>query len=326
MNEIIKNRVLLRQLKKCNINDFSSLTSEDFKRLLVLVEQNYEDMDNNIYRLERALEISNIELSELNNTLEIKVEEEVKKNREKDKKLLVQSRLASMGEMIGNIAHQWRQPLSVISTISSGIKLQMESQEVSKKRVSESFEKILECTEFLDQTIEDFREFFVRNKEKEIFDIVKYVEKTISIINISFNNFNISLINNKCDFECKSYSYPNELIQVFLNILNNSKDVLVEKNISKKLVFIEYSFNQNYNIVSIFDNGGGISKSIINKIFDPYFTTKHSSLGTGIGLFMSKQIVEKHSNGKLEVENIEFVYEDKKYKGACFKIFLPKYQ
>lgn len=326
MNEIIKNRVLLRQLKKCNINDFSSLNEEEFLKLLGLIEKNYEDMDNNVYRLERALEISNIELSDLNNTLEKKVEEELIKNREKDKKLLVQSRLASMGEMIGNIAHQWRQPLSVISTISSGIKLQMESQEVSKKRVTESFEKILECTDFLNQTIEDFREFFVRNREKEIFDIVKYVEKTISIINISFSNFNILLINNKCNFECKTYSYPNELIQVFLNIFNNAKDVLVEKNILKKLVFIEYSSNQNYNIISIFDNGGGISKNIMDKIFDPYFTTKHSSLGTGIGLFMSKQIVEKHSNGKLEVKNMEFVYEDEKYKGACFNIYLPKVQ
>ena len=322
--EEINNRVLLRQLKKSKIKDLSSIDEEKLEKFLKLVQETYKDMDENVYRLERALELSTSELQELNDNLEIKVKSEVEKNRKKDDKLIHQSRYASMGEMIANIAHQWRQPLSAISSTSSSMILQMQLDIASKKEIENSFSKILGFTSFLTQTIEDFRSFFKQNKEKEQFYIVEYMDKTIELITASYRDYQIKIIHNQDNKNPSALGFPNELTQVFLNILNNAKDILATKNDIERIVLIDYLENEEFNIIKINDNASGIPESIMDSIFDPYFTTKHKAQGTGIGLYMCKQIIEKHIDGKIEVSNKEFSIENKKYFGACFKIYLPK--
>ncbi|XOB63308.1 sensor histidine kinase [Campylobacterota bacterium DY0563] len=321
----IENKVLARQLKKLRIDSYENLDEKKFEKLLNLIANEYENTDSNIYRLERALEISTSELRKFNDSLEERIETEVQKNREKDKQLFIQSRYAGMGEMIGNIAHQWRQPLSAISTISSGMLLELELDMCERKDIENSYEKILEFTKFLTQTIEDFRGYLKKDKEKVEFDILDIFMKSFNIVESTYKNNNI-YINIKKDthFSKKSLGFSNELIQVYLNILNNAKDALLESDTEEKKVFIDILEEEEFNTIYIIDNAGGINEEIIEKIFDPYFTTKHKSQGTGIGLYMSKDIVEKHMNGKLSVKNINKELEGFIYKGACFSISIPK--
>jgi signal transduction histidine kinase len=322
--ENIKNKVLLRQLKKSKIKKLSNIDSESFYAFLQLVEETYNGMDDNVYRLERALEISTQELQDLNDNLEKRITFEVASNIEKDKKLLTQSRSASMGEMIGNIAHQWRQPLSAISSTSSSMLLQLQLNLASEKDMENSYNKILEYTGFLTQTIEDFRDFFKRDKSLIKFDMLEYMNKTINIIDSTYKNSGIEILEDKKKSAYISLGFPNELTQVFLNILNNAQDALLETNSEVKFVFIEYKQSDEYNTVYITDTAGGVPSDIIPKIFDPYFTTKHKAQGTGIGLYMCKQIIEKHVDGILNVENKEIEIANKRYKGACFSISLSR--
>ena len=179
---MVKNRLLKRQLKKAKITNIDHISTENFKKLLSLLESAYDEMDGNVYRLERALELSSNELRELNDNLEKKIEFEVEQNRKKDEKIFNQSRSAAMGEMIGNIAHQWRQPLSAISTTATSMKLQLELNITSENEIIDSYNHILEYTHFLSQTIEDFRGFLDLNEEKKEFDIASIIEKTMNII------------------------------------------------------------------------------------------------------------------------------------------------
>lgn len=322
--ENLENKVLLRQLKKSKIKSFTDINEETFSKFISLVEETYSGMDESVYRLERALDISTKELQDLNDNLEKKILEEVEKNIEKDKQLLSQSRSASMGEMIGNIAHQWRQPLSAISSTCSSLLLQKQLGLASDDDIKNSYNKILEYTDFLTQTIEDFRDFFKQDKELEEFLISEYLQKTLSIIESSYKNSNIKIVEHKIEDETLTNGFPNELTQVFLNIFNNAKDILVDKEESHKEVHIYYSQSDDYNIVSILDNGGGVPNNIKDEIFDPYFTTKHKAQGTGIGLYMCKQIVEKHNKGKILLENRKIDIEGISYEGACFNIYLLK--
>ena len=150
------------------------------------------------------------------------------------------------------------------------------------------------------------------------------MNKTINIIDASYKDNQINMIHNIKNKELLTLGYANEVTQVFLNILNNSKDILVEKDINEKIVLIDYLSDNEFHIISIHDNAGGVPDSIIDNIFDPYFTTKHKAQGTGIGLYMCKQIIEKNINGKIEVSNEDFFINDKKLYGACFRIYLPK--
>ena len=322
--EEIKDKVLLRQLKKAKIKNFDDLNQENFLKFLNMVQETYVEMDEMVYRLERSLKLSTEELQELNENLEKKILEEVNENRKKDKKLIDQSRSAALGEMIGNIAHQWRQPLSAITSTSTGMIVQSELGLVEIKDMEKAFHNITDYTKFLTQTIEDFREFFKKDKEIKTFEINEYLHKTINIIQASYKDNNIEIIDNYSSIKAYSNGYPNEITQVFLNILNNARDILIEKNVDNKKVLIEYDFNDDLYCISFTDNAGGVPEHIMPKIFDPYFTTKHKSQGTGIGLYMCKQIVEKHSEGMISVENKEFELNGQKYKGACFKVCLKK--
>ncbi len=274
--------------------------------------------------LENIVSEKTRELQELNNNLEIRIMEELLKNRKKDKQLIQQSRFAALGEMIGNIAHQWRQPLSAISSTASSKILEIELHLADNESMKKSLQDITNYVQFLSQTIDDFRTFFKEDKEKTKFNILTPLKNSLTILNIIFKENSINLVEDYKENELFSIGFENELTQVFLNIFNNAKDVLNERKIKQKFIQVTIYSHENTNIIEIIDNAGGIEKSIIDKIFDPYFTTKHQSQGTGIGLFMSKEIVEKHMKGSLTVQNKNFIIDKENYRGASFKIELPK--
>ena len=275
--------------------------------------------------LQRTVEEKTAQLVNLNEELEIKVVEELNKNREKDKQLIQQSRSAAMGEMIGNIAHQWRQPLSAISSISSGTKLQIELELSSNQEIIKSYDDIMNHVSYLTQTIEDFRNFFKDDKEKVRFDIVNTIDNTLKLTSGVYANNNIKVIENLELKEACSWGLPNELSQVLINVFNNAKDVFVEKDMRDRYVKISLEEIGNDIQIKIQDNAGGIPDNVIEKIFDPYFTTKHQTQGTGIGLYMSKEIIQKSFNGTLEAQNQSAIFDDIEYIGACFIVTLPKH-
>lgn len=243
---------------------------------------------------------------------------------ERDKLFFQQSKMAAMGEMLGNIAHQWRQPLSVISTAATGIKLQKDLNILNDKDLDYAMSSINNSAQYLSKTIDDFRSFFdpKNNKEKE-FSLLEMIEKSLSIVSSQFVSKNIEIIKNIEDI--KILSSENELIQVILNILNNAKDALNKIENSKKLIFISIYLKNEEIFIEIKDNAGGVDNDIVEKIFDPYFTTKHQSQGTGIGLYMSQNIIKNILNGHLKVSNDTFIYEGVEYIGAKFTISL-KYE
>jgi C4-dicarboxylate-specific signal transduction histidine kinase len=239
--------------------------------------------------------------------------------KQNDELLYQQSKMAAMGEMIGNIAHQWRQPLSIISTASTGTKLQKEMNCLSDEELYSALVTINASAQYLSTVIDDFKNFFnpSNNKIRE-FNIVDTFNKTLNLVKSQFISNNIEVIINIEEF--KILSIENELIQVLINILNNSRDVLLTKENQKKLIFINTCSKDNSLYIEIKDNAGGIEENIIGRIFEPYFTTKHKSQGTGIGLYMSKEIIEKHLEGSLFVSNDNYIFEDMEYSGANFKI------
>jgi len=247
---------------------------------------------------------------ELKNQKQIKSQEEL---------LIQQSKLAAMGEMIANIAHQWRQPLSVISTLSTGIKLQKELNSLKDEDLLQNMDLINKNVQYLSKTIDDFKNFFKKNNHKNITNSKIILEKTLNLITprLKNNDIEIILTNNEIEFE----TFENELIQVLINIINNSIDAL--ENCKTKLIFINIEKQNDCIIFRIYDNAGGIEKSIIDRVFEPYFTTKESNKGTGIGLYMSHEIVTKHLNGKIKADNFNFTYLNNDYCGALFKIIFP---
>ena len=240
----------------------------------------------------------------------------------KDRLLFQQSKMASMGEMIGNIAHQWRQPLSVISTCASGIKFEKEFNEIKDDRLYEALDLIVENTQYLSKTIDDFRNFFKADKQIEDFCVNDSILKVLKLLKSSIQNHNIE-VETCFDGELIINGYPNEFLQVLINILNNSKDALLNQDKNTRFISIKTYIDNKNCVLEVSDNGGGIDETIISKIFDPYFTTKHKSQGTGIGLYMSHQIVVEHMKGNISVKNIEIIKNKKVYKGCSFIISLP---
>ena len=259
-------------------------------------------------------------LKQMNKELYKKVEIEMKKNEEKHRISIQQSRMASMGEMLENIAHQWRQPLSTISVVASGIKLKKELNILNDEELDDALSHIKNATQYLSNTIEDFRNFFSKDKISSNINIRSTINKTIDLVSSTFAKEGITLVRNIQDINFASFE--NELIQVLMNILINAKDALENKQ-SQKLIIIKVKQHKNNIIITIKDNAGGINEDIIDKIFEPYFTTKHQFNGTGIGLYMSKLISEKHLDGEIIVRNVSFEFNNTIYQGALFKIILP---
>jgi signal transduction histidine kinase len=260
-------------------------------------------------------------LNELNKNLEEMVEKKTKELIQKENILNHQSKMAAMGEMLENIAHQWRQPLSLISTAATGAKINKDFGNFSDSDFYETMDLINHSAQHLSNTIDDFRNFFNNDKNISNFNINEPIEKVLYLISSKLKNRDIQVIKNTQDIQVTGLI--NEFIQVIINIINNSMDAFEEVNLEKKFIFIDLYKNNNSLILKIKDNAGGIKEDIINRIFEPYFTTKHKSQGTGIGLYMSMEIIQKHMDGKISVSNEEFIYEDIKYKGAQFKIELP---
>jgi len=245
---------------------------------------------------------------------------------EKDQKealLFQQSKLASMGEMLGNIAHQWRQPLSLITTTATGAQVQNKLGILDSKTIDKNLQNITETAKHLSQTIEDFRTFFKpKDDEFNEFSIKDIIFRTLNLINVQFKSKNIIIIEDIEDL--KIVSLENELVQALINILNNARDALIDiDNIDQKLILIKTYVKNEKLTIEIQDNAGGIPKNILNRVFEPYFTTKHQTNGTGIGLYMTQQIVEKLLNGSIKVKNKDFNFKTKSYHGANFKIILP---
>ena len=249
------------------------------------------------------------------------IETEIKNSLEKEKLLIQQSKMATMGEMLGNIAHQWKQPLSLIAMSNTLIKLNQDNKDFSSENeLKEAVKNIDISVKNLSQTIDDFRDFFKPEKEKSKFKLEELFEKTYELISSQFKNNNIEIIKEIENIEL--YGRSNELSQVLINIIKNAKDELIKiKNNDRRLIFINIYKKDSQAIIKIKDNAGGINKDIINKIFDAYFTTKEASDGTGIGLYMSKQIIQE-MNGIIEVSNEKYKYEDVEYLGAQFTIYL----
>ena len=255
------------------------------------------------------------ELEELNQSLEEKVKNEIEKNREKEQLLVQKSKFIALGEMISNIAHQWRQPLSELSSILMNIKFKYSINALDEKTMEEKSKEADKVLEFMSQTIDDFRNFFMPKKEEEEFYLYKAIDSVINIISSTLVNYDIKLEIN-IDKKIVLKTYLNEYQQVLLNIINNAKDILIEKGVKTPKIIISAYEEDNYVVLYIEDNGGGIFVEPKGKIFEPYFTTKEDSNGTGIGLYMSKIIVDKNMRGKLRVRNTK--------DGAKFAIFVPK--
>ena len=261
------------------------------------------------FQKEKKLAQQRAELQYMNENLTKLVDEEVQKNRQKDKMMFAQSRQAQMGEMLAMIAHQWRQPLNAINAAVSVIDLKVKRGEFDYEMSKKITSKIEKYIQHLSATIDDFRNFFKPQKEMHTTNFELIFSKAYSLIESSLQEKNIQ-IQLKVKSTEQFTSYENELIQVVLNILKNAEDVLVERAVLEPIIFVTID---GYTI-SIEDNAGGIDKMILEKIFDPYFSTKDKN-GTGLGLYMSKVIIEEHCYGTLDVANGK--------QGARFTITLP---
>ena len=239
-----------------------------------------------------------------------------KELRQKDLALIKQSKNAQMGEMIRNIAHQWRQPLSVISTSATGMLLKKEMNMLQDKDIMHSCEIINDNAQYLSKTIDTFANYIKEEKILVKAVLQELLDVSIKILQGILEYNNIKLINKIRDIEnIELMIYKGELSQVIINIVNNAKDILNERNIHNKEITIDIQKDNKFCYINIKDNAGGVPIDIIDKIFDPYFTTKHQSKGTGLGLYMSNEIVQKSLHGNLSVKNCE--------DGAMFIIKLP---
>ena len=236
----------------------------------------------------------NADITEIKNAEEEKVKLEAQ--------LMQQNRQAAMGEMIGNIAHQWRQPLNALGLTIQQLSLYQDLGELTKEFLGNSVSKSMELIQHMSQTIDDFRNYFKPDKKKTQFRIQEAINSTLSLVEDSFKSQRIEvLLDSKADLVI--HGFRNEFAQVVLNILNNARDVLVERKIKNPMVTITLDSENDKAVVIISDNAGGIPEEIMGKIFDPYFTTKGPQAGTGVGLFMSKTIIEKNMGGRLSVRN-----------------------
>ena len=241
----------------------------------------------------------------------------------KEALLAEQTKLAAMGEMIGNIAHQWRQPLNIISVISSGTRLKKEMDLLTDDMLVDALKTISETTEHLSNTIDVFKDFLKENKEKSLFNLSQNIMNNISLIDTILNENEIE-IDLDLDDSIYIYNFANEFSQAFINILHNASDAIAFKLKKGSLKIIKITTKQldGHTTIEIADNAGGINSEIINKIFEPYFTTKHKFQGTGLGLYMTHKIIQESMKGKINVSNNTFTYKTQECFGALFKITL----
>jgi signal transduction histidine kinase len=265
----------------------------------------------------------NAKLEESNENLEKRIEEKIIEDQNKSAIIFHQSKMASMGEMIGNIAHQWRQPLSTISTLASGVSLNLEVGNINKEENTSQLRQIVQTTQVLSKTIDDFRDFYNVDTMDENFNIAEAINKSLEIAEteLSINDITIVLV---LDTSLHTYGLKNEFTQCILNLLRNAKDALV-LNIpmsQSRYIFLDLNEQNNLISLSIKDNGKGIDPLMQKNIFEQRYTKKENKEASGVGLFLTKLIIEKHMKGSLFVENKEYSYKNEDCTGAVFTISL----
>ena len=265
----------------------------------------------------------NDELVKSNEDLEKKIEEKVKEDQTKSAIIFHQSKMASMGEMIGNIAHQWRQPLSTISTLASGVCINLEMENDSKENNISQLRQIVETTQELSKTIDDFRDFYNVDAMDENFNIAEAIKKSLEIAETDLSSNDIKIVLN-LNSSLYTYGLKSEFTQCILNLLTNAKDALI-RNISisePRYIFIDLQDKNKEIFLNIKDNAKGLDSSLKENIFEQRYINKENKEDSGIGLFLTKLIIEKHMKGTISVENTDYSYEDKNYTGAVFTINL----
>lgn len=262
-------------------------------------------------RAQEALTAQKQQLQILNCSLEERISEAVLELRRKDQMLILQGRQAAMGEMINNIAHQWRQPLNNVGLIVQNMKDAFENEELTHEDMEAQVGRAMDSIMYMSCTINDFSSFFHPEKEQQLFQVDKVVKRAINFMKSTFASSSISVEYTE-DQNVMATGFPNEYLQALLNILGNAKDVLLERKITNPLIQIRIFMDSERSVVTIGDNAGGVDETVLPKIFDPYFTTKEPGKGSGIGLYMSKAIIEKNMSGTLTVANND--------QGALFRI------
>lgn len=255
------------------------------------------------------------ELKNLNHTLESRVQEEIRKNREQEQLFIQKSKFIALGEMISNIAHQWRQPLSQLSALLITLKLKYNMDKLDKQGMELKCTEAENIVEYMSNTIDDFRNFFMPNKDKKIFSIQTSVDEVLRIAGQSIKNQDIC-ISIDMPHDAHVLGYKSEYEQVILNLLSNAKDAILASGKKDGQIHIRLHSDEHFSRLSIQDNGGGITIEPIERIFEPYISSKEQNEGTGIGLYMAKLIIEKSMRGKLDVKNEK--------EGAIFTIELEK--
>jgi two-component system, NtrC family, C4-dicarboxylate transport sensor histidine kinase DctB len=292
------------------IKEFIAIRYDVTKEVMLKKDLEKKDEELKLFNqtLEQKVKQQTKELRELNETLEQKVQEEIKKNEEKQKLLFLQSRMASLGQMLANIAHQWRQPLTELTLTL----FNMKKSSQTKEKFGTYYDESLTIINSMSKTIDNFSNFFNPHKQKEHFCIKKAIEEALTITKkmLDKNNIYISIKLEQID----SFGISNELSQVIINLLQNSVEAF-DKEQKKKNITISLSKEKNIAIIKFTDNAGGIDNAILENVFDPYFTTKHQAHGTGLGLFMSKMIIEKSLNGEITLNN--------HLDGILYTIILP---
>lgn len=258
-----------------------------------------------------ALEKSEENYRQLNETLEQRIKVAVGELREKDRILMIQGRQAVMGELISNIAHQWRQPLNILGLLAQELYMSYKKGLFTKELMESNITKTMQLIKDMSKTIEDFRNFSRPDREKVSFSVLQAIGNTLSLLEEGFKADDIS-IKVEREIDPVISGYPNEYSQVLLNILINAREVFLARRVANPSIVIRVFSEEGRAMVTVTDNAGGIAPDIIDKVFDPYFTTKGPEQGTGIGLFMSKAIIEKKMSGVLSVRNTE--------SGAQFRI------
>ena len=223
-------------------------------------------------------------------------------SKEEQSLLQQQAKMAAMGEMIGNIAHQWRQPLNALSALNVGLSMKHNRGKLDDEAMQKFKEKSNAIIQNMSATIEDFKNFFEPTKIQETFEIHEGIEGAVRFVSDAYNEHTIKVsVEKEEDISIKSYK--NELMQVLLNIFNNTKDAVVDNEVKSPTLKISTSQNETQVVIRIQDNAGGASAEVLERMYEPYFTTKFESHGTGIGLYMSKMIIENSMRGSLVSEN-----------------------
>jgi C4-dicarboxylate-specific signal transduction histidine kinase len=297
---------------------YARIEKEASEKLLAaknMLSNEVETKTRELKQRQKELEKKTQQLQILNDTLEDQIRIKTEKNLQQQEMLFRQARYAQMGEMISMIAHQWRQPLNAIATLNATVKLKNDMNRCDQAFLEEKTRLVSDYVHHLSSTIDDFRNFFRLDNHKVVKSVSGIIEDTLRLSKSALESKNICIARiEKCK-DCKIVTYPNEVVHVVLNLLKNAEDAFRIRDVNDPVLTIRTTEDNGHARIEIEDNAGGIEEEFLEKIFDPYFTTKEENDGTGLGLYMSRTIIQDHCGGIIEVCNTE--------RGALFSISLP---